>query len=45
MGGKGGEGALPKTSNPDNLAAGGATDAQCREGEGGGGGRGVTCSR
>jgi len=40
-----GGGALPQPSNPDNMAAGGATDALCREGEGGGGGRGVTCSR
>jgi hypothetical protein len=29
--GRGG-GALPQSSNPDNMAAGGATDAQCGEG-------------
>jgi hypothetical protein len=42
MGGKGGRGgALPQSSNPDNMAAGGATDAQCGEGgEGGGKGEG-----
>ncbi len=33
-------GALLQPSNPDNMAAGGATDAQCGEGEGGGGERG-----
>ncbi len=42
MGEKGGEGgrSLP-SANPDNVAAGGATDARCGEGEEGGGeGRG-----
>ncbi len=33
----GGGGALPQPSNPDNMAAGGATDAQC-------GGRGGRCT-
>jgi hypothetical protein len=32
--GKGGEGEEPPSANPDNVAAGGATDARC------GGGRG-----
>ncbi len=32
MGGRGG--ALLQPSNPDNMAAGGATDAQCGEGGG-----------
>jgi hypothetical protein len=38
MGGEGG--ALPRPSNPDNMAAGGATDTQCEERGGGGGGEG-----
>ncbi len=33
-------GALPQPSNPDNMAAGGATDAQCGGGEVGGEGGG-----
>ncbi len=42
VGGGGEGGALLQPSNPDNMAAGGATDAQCGEGgrageEGGGG--------
>ncbi len=32
----GGRGALLQPFNPDNMAAGGATDAQCGEVEGGG---------
>jgi hypothetical protein len=42
IGGKGGGGGSPRPSNPD-MAAGGATDAQC--GEGGEVGKTVACSR
>jgi hypothetical protein len=35
-GGVGGRGALLQPFNPGNMAAGGATDAQCGEVEGGG---------
>ena len=40
VGGVCGEGGLPPPANPDNVAAGGATDARCGEGRVRGGERG-----